>query len=176
MGENSEGKGLVETLRRLTDPAGKRIALLGAGGMAKIIAIIELKTTGKGTFFIDSLAAAKNDWGADEFRLGGFGQPLFSDDLFMGLEYPTSINTAHQASVSLGGIVGLNIPPEGFTSEPAVVGVAASGHVHQAFMEYVDRIRAVPARPFITYNSWYDLQITAMTNDLLLERVKQFDE
>jgi shikimate dehydrogenase len=39
VGENSEGKGLVETLRRLTDPAGKRIALLGAGGMAKIIAI-----------------------------------------------------------------------------------------------------------------------------------------
>ncbi len=137
---------------------------------------IELKTTGKGTFFIDSIAPAKNDWGAEEFRLGGFGQPLFSDDLFMGLEYPTSINTARQSSVSLGGIVGLNIPPEGFTSEPAVVGVAASGHVHQAFMEYVNRFRAVPARPFITYNSWYDLQHTSMTNDLLLERVKQFGD
>ena len=137
---------------------------------------IELKTTGKGTFFIDSLAAAKNDWPADDFRLGGFGQPLFSDDLFMGLEYPTSINTALQSSVSLSGIVGLNIPPEGYSSEPAVVGVAASGRVHQAFMDYVRRIRAVPPRPFITYNSWYDLQSTAMTNGLLLERVKQLDE
>jgi hypothetical protein len=137
---------------------------------------IELKTTGKGTFFIDSLAAAKDDWPADSFRLGGFGQPLFSGDLFMGLEYPTSINTALQPSVSLGVIVGLNIPPEGYASEPAVVGVAASGHVHQAFMDYVRRIRAVPPRPFITYNSWYDLQSTAMTNDLLLERVKQLDE
>lgn len=135
---------------------------------------IELKTTGKGTFFIDSVAVAKNDWRADDFRLGGFGQPLFSDDLFMGLEYPTSINTAEQSSVSLGGIVGLNIPPEGYTSEPAVVGVAAVGRVHQAFMDYVRRIRAVPVRPFITYNSWYDLQHTAMTNDLLLERVSQF--
>jgi len=135
---------------------------------------IELKTTGKGTFFIDSLAAAKNEWRADDFRLGGFGQPLFSDDLFMGLEYPTSINTVEQSSVSLGGIVGLNIPPEGYRSESAVVGVAASGHVHQAFMDYIRRIRAVPVRPFITYNSWYDLQGTAMNNDLLLDRVTQF--
>ena len=135
---------------------------------------IELKTTGRGTFFIDSIAAARNEWRADDFHLGGFGQPLYSDDLFMGLEYPTGINTAEQSSVSLGGIVGLNIPPEGYTSEPAVVGVAANGHVHQAFMEYVRRIRAVPVRPFITYNSWYDLQHTAMTNDLLLDRVAHF--
>ncbi len=137
---------------------------------------IGLKTTGQGTFFIDSVAPGKNDWRADNFRLGGFGQPLFSDDLFMGLEYPTSLNTARQSSVSLGGIVGLNIPPEGYESQPAVIGVAAPGHVHQAFLEYVGRIRAVPVRPFITYNSWYDLQSTAMTNELLLERVKQLDE
>jgi hypothetical protein len=135
---------------------------------------IELQTTGKGTFFIDSLAAAQNDWRDDDFRLGGFGQPLFSDDLFMGLEYPTSLNTAHHSAVSLGGIVGLNIPPEGYTSQPAVVGVAASGRVHTAFMDYVRRMRAVPVRPFITYNSWYDLQSTAMTNETLLERVQQF--
>jgi hypothetical protein len=137
---------------------------------------LELKTTGTGTFFIDSLAPGKNEWPADNFRLGGFGQPLFSDDLFMGVEYPTSINVADHSEVSLGGIVGLNIPPEGYTSQPAVVGVAASGRVHQAFMDYVQRIRAVPVRQFITYNSWYDLQHTAMTNDLLLERVKQFKD
>ncbi len=137
---------------------------------------LELKTTGTGTFFIDSLAPAKNEWPADNFHLGGFGQPLFSDDLFMGVEYPTSINVAAHSMVSLGGIVGLNIPPEGYTSQPAVVGVAPSGHVHQAFMDYVQRIRAVPPRQFITYNSWYDLQHTAMTNDLLLERVHQFKD
>ena len=137
---------------------------------------IALKTTGRGTFFIDSVAPGQNDWPADEFRLGGFGQPLFSDDLFMGLEYPTSLNTARASSVSLGGIVGLNIPPEGYTSEPAVIGVAARGQVHPAFMDYVRRMRARPVRPFITYNSWYDLKSTAMTNQLLLERVKQFDD
>jgi hypothetical protein len=43
-------------------------------------------------------------------------------------------------------------------------------------MKYVHRIRAVPVRPFITYNSWYDLRSTAMTNDVLLERVQQFED
>ncbi len=137
---------------------------------------IELKTTGTGTFFIDSLVPSKDEWPGENFRLGGFGQPLFTDDLFMGLEYPTGINDAQLSVASLGGVVGLDVPQEGYTSEPAVIGVAAPGLVHEAFMEYVRRMRAVPVRPFITYNSWYDLQHTAMTSDLLLERVKQFDD
>ncbi len=137
---------------------------------------MELKTIGIGTFFIDSLAPSVDEWPGERFRFGGFGQPLFTDDLFMGREYPTSLNLAHHSAVSLGGVVGLDIPQEGYTSEPAVIGVAAQGLVHQAFMGYVRRMRAVPVRPFITYNSWYDLQHTAMTSDLLLERVKHFDD
>ena len=38
---------------------------------------IELKTTGKRTFFIDSVTAAKNEWRADDFRLGGFRPATF---------------------------------------------------------------------------------------------------
>jgi shikimate dehydrogenase len=37
--ENTEGRGFVECLRRRTDPAGKRVVLLGAGRMARAIAI-----------------------------------------------------------------------------------------------------------------------------------------
>jgi shikimate dehydrogenase len=39
VGENTEGKGLLRSLRRLTDPAGKRIVLLGAGRMARAVAV-----------------------------------------------------------------------------------------------------------------------------------------
>jgi len=35
VGENTEGKGLLRSLRRLVEPAGKRIVLLGAGRMAR---------------------------------------------------------------------------------------------------------------------------------------------
>ncbi len=39
VGENTEGRALVESLRRKTDPAGKQIVLLGAGRMARAIAV-----------------------------------------------------------------------------------------------------------------------------------------
>ena len=35
VGENTEGKGVVQSLRRLTDPAGKHVVILGAGRMAE---------------------------------------------------------------------------------------------------------------------------------------------
>ncbi len=39
VGENTEGRGFLEALRRRTDPAGKRAVLLGAGPMARAIAV-----------------------------------------------------------------------------------------------------------------------------------------
>lgn len=39
IGENTDGKGFVESLRTLVDPAGKRVVMLGAGGAARAIAV-----------------------------------------------------------------------------------------------------------------------------------------
>lgn len=39
IGENTDGKGFVQSLRERTDPQGKRIVLLGAGGAARAIAV-----------------------------------------------------------------------------------------------------------------------------------------
>jgi shikimate dehydrogenase len=39
LGDNTDGRGFVESLRTLIDPAGKRIVLLGAGGAARAIAV-----------------------------------------------------------------------------------------------------------------------------------------
>jgi len=39
MGENTDGKGFVQSLRSLTDPQGKRVVVLGAGGAARAIAV-----------------------------------------------------------------------------------------------------------------------------------------
>jgi shikimate dehydrogenase len=38
-GENTDGKGFVQSLRTLCDPAGKRVVMLGAGGAARAIAV-----------------------------------------------------------------------------------------------------------------------------------------
>lgn len=39
LGENTDGKGFVASLREVTDPAGKRVVLLGAGGAARAIGV-----------------------------------------------------------------------------------------------------------------------------------------
>lgn len=39
IGENTDGKGFVAGVRRLTDPAGKRMVLFGAGGAARAITV-----------------------------------------------------------------------------------------------------------------------------------------
>ena len=132
---------------------------------------IELKSIGKGTFFLDAVWPHVNRWSPGGFRLGGLGQPLLADDLFLGLEYPSSLNTDGDGQVRLGSRVGLNIPAEGFRSEAAVLGVADRGNAHPAFMHYVQCIRRTSPRPFILYNTWYDLQGVEMTSGKALERI-----
>lgn len=39
IGENTDGKGFVESLRTLTDPKGKRVVIFGAGGAARAIGV-----------------------------------------------------------------------------------------------------------------------------------------
>jgi len=39
IGENTDGKGFVESLRELTDPSGKNVVIFGAGGAARAIGV-----------------------------------------------------------------------------------------------------------------------------------------
>jgi len=39
VGENTDGKGFVQSLREVTDPTGKNVLILGAGGAARAIAV-----------------------------------------------------------------------------------------------------------------------------------------
>ncbi len=39
IGENTDGKGFIQSLREVTDPSGKRVVILGAGGAARAIAV-----------------------------------------------------------------------------------------------------------------------------------------
>jgi len=45
LGENTDGKGFVQSLREVTDPAGKRVTMFGAGGAARAIGV-ELALSG----------------------------------------------------------------------------------------------------------------------------------
>jgi shikimate dehydrogenase len=51
IGENTDGKGFVSSLREITDPKGKRVVLFGAGGAARAITV-ELALAGASHFTI----------------------------------------------------------------------------------------------------------------------------
>ncbi len=58
IGDNTDGKGFLESLRTLIDPAGKTIVVLGAGGAARAIAI-ELALAGAAQINIVNRTAAR---------------------------------------------------------------------------------------------------------------------
>jgi len=51
VGENTDGKGFVQSLREKTDPRGKSVVILGAGGAARAIAV-ELSLAGCGAIAV----------------------------------------------------------------------------------------------------------------------------
>ena len=59
-----------------------------------------------------------------------------------------------------------------------VVGVAPAGQMRRAFLYYLERERAHPYRPFLHYNSWYDLswQPLALNEGNCLEAIRLLGE
>ncbi len=60
VGENTDGKGFVQSLGELTEPAGKRVVLLGAGGAARAIGI-ELALAGAGPITVVNRTAQRGE-------------------------------------------------------------------------------------------------------------------
>lgn len=58
IGENTDGKGFVQSLRGVTDPTGKRVVILGAGGAARAIAV-ELGLAGAAEITVVNRSAAR---------------------------------------------------------------------------------------------------------------------
>ncbi len=68
LGDNTEGKGLLRSLQRVTDPAGKRIVLLGAGCIARAIGV-ELAAAGVAEITIVNRSEARAHQLADLLRI-----------------------------------------------------------------------------------------------------------
>jgi shikimate dehydrogenase len=60
LGENTDGKGFVESLRRLRDPAGARVVILGAGGAARAVAV-ELALAGASALTVVNRSPARGE-------------------------------------------------------------------------------------------------------------------
>ncbi len=104
---------------------------------------------------------------ADIIKSGEFGNPVAllkeNGGAFFGLEYPASENTieilpGHVMKIRTGQEIGLKIDSDPIESEWTVTGLSPDSHVQLWFEKYLDSIRVVPLKPYLLYNSWYDVR------------------
>lgn len=120
---------------------------------------VELSDSAAGIQFMDRVFLESLTFEEKDFSHGQFGQPVFNKDIFLGVEYPTAENTIESGKVTIGYVVGETLTKAVYKSHSSIVGAASSAAaLEQAFMKYVDDIRADPPRPFLLYNTWYDLR------------------
>jgi len=100
---------------------------------------------------------------------GGLGKPVAihptSDPqtgVFWGMEFPTAqnkiIKQENNLKLHIGDYYGKRINSQWLSSNWVVTGLTPQATVRQWFMKYIAAIRAKPIRPYLLYNSWYDLE------------------
>ena len=85
------------------------------------------------------------------------GSPLVIDRWFASVEHPLAVSVVSgaRARSSLTRELPLRM---GTTLElSSVIGTTRPGQLRRDFLAYIERERAHPYRPFLHYNSWYDL-------------------
>ena len=106
-------------------------------------------------------------------KFGGFGQPVAMRNeqggFFSGLEYPAATNTIRTngngtLQLKCGVEVGQKITAKGIESPWQVLALTPSHFERLWFGHYLVSQRVEPLRPYVLYNSWYDLRAPAFKN------------
>jgi hypothetical protein len=85
------------------------------------------------------------------------GSPVATDEAFFGLEHPLSINRGEMGFVRCFLPRGTALRSGEHFACSSVIGFATKGQLRRDFLAYLERERAHPYRPFLHYNSWYDI-------------------
>ena len=103
------------------------------------------------------------------------GSPVVSHDDWLAFEHPVSKADAWRGKVKLWIDRTLPLPKGQSVTYSAVIGVAHAGQMRRDFAQYIERERAHPYRPFLHYNSWYDIGFfTPYTETEALDRINAF--
>ncbi len=86
------------------------------------------------------------------------GSPIVAGNFFLGLEQPLAQNRVRSGRASCALLRNAVLAPGHPLHESLVIGVAHPGQMRRDFLAYLERVRAHPYRPFLQYNSWYDLR------------------
>ena len=86
------------------------------------------------------------------------GSPVVCNNMFFAYEHPASRSEVAANSRVVCSLES-NAPLEAKQSltQSSIMGVVPAGQLRRGFLYYVERERAHPYRPFLHYNSWWDI-------------------
>ena len=86
------------------------------------------------------------------------GSPITAGNFFLGYEHPMAQNTVGPNGAVRCSFLRNAILKKGETlAQSCVIGVAPAGQMRRGFLTYIERERAHPYRPFLHYNTWFDI-------------------
>jgi hypothetical protein len=86
------------------------------------------------------------------------GSPVVAGTFFCGYEHPMAQNTVTGNGEVQCRLTRNAVLKDGETLvQSLVLGVAAPSQMRRGFLAYLERARAHPYRPFLHYNSWFDI-------------------
>jgi hypothetical protein len=85
------------------------------------------------------------------------GSPIVDGDFFLGFEHPLSSSRKVGDEVIANLERTLPLLKGQSITYSSVIGVAPTGQMRRAFLDYIERERAHPYRTFLHYNTWYDI-------------------
>ena len=116
------------------------------------------------------------------------GSPVVTDRAFFAVEHPLSINRGEIGHVRCFLPRSTALAPGEPFEVSSVIGFVAKGQLRRGFLAYLERQRAHPYRPFLNYNTWYDIGyfsrfdaaaaidvIQAFGEELVVKRKTQID-
>lgn len=105
------------------------------------------------------------------------GSPIVSGNFYYGVEHPLSYSSVENGTVTAGIKRTLPLPAGQSITYSSVIGTVRPGQLRRDFLAYLALERAHPYRPFLHYNSWYDLGFgNRFGAEGVLERMQAFGD
>ncbi|MGD0577333.1 MAG: hypothetical protein ABSC08_00240 [Bryobacteraceae bacterium] len=126
---------------------------------------------------LDDWKGVRRSWSsmkADKLPYGS--HPIFCETLWAGVEFVAAFNEYGPEGLTLRSRPGgVPLGPNWLPLHPTVAGVAEPGRVRDAFLQYLEDIRAAPPRFVACYNSWWTLPtvVTQQDNLNLIRTLKE---
>jgi hypothetical protein len=105
------------------------------------------------------------------------GSPVVSKNMFYGFEHPLSVSTVRDGEVTASLFRDLPLRAGQTIAYSSVLGTSRPGQLRRAFLRYIETERPRPYRPFLHYNSWFDLGYENRFNETgALDRINAFGQ